>query len=206
VAEDLMVPDPSLSIREGAIAAWPGAWQGANLRSIVKGLGIDIDKPWRKLRRADREWLLFTDEQPSVLVEPEPDRIDHGYYGKFWSARNHVLHVLANSQSERMRERVMRFTRAQPCPECAGSGLRPEALAVTVAGSSIAELNALAFTELVEVLRPLAADADPQREVSARLSADLAARSGGPSAPASASPPLGPSTPTSPPGAPNRHV
>src|SRR5690606_7388769 len=67
-AEDLMVPEPSLSIGEGAIAAWPGAWQGANLRSTVKGLGIDIDKPWRKLRRADREWLLFTDDQPSVLV------------------------------------------------------------------------------------------------------------------------------------------
>ena len=45
VAEDLLVPDPSLSIRDGAIAAWPGAWQGANLRSIVTGLGIDVDKP-----------------------------------------------------------------------------------------------------------------------------------------------------------------
>ena len=45
VTEELLVPDPSLSIREGAIAAWPGAWQGANLRSIVTGLGIDVDKP-----------------------------------------------------------------------------------------------------------------------------------------------------------------
>src|SRR5881227_90691 len=51
VTEELLVPDPSLSIREGAIAAWPGAWQGANLRSIVSGLGIDIDKPWRNLRK-----------------------------------------------------------------------------------------------------------------------------------------------------------
>src|SRR4051812_43824380 len=51
VTEALMVPDPSLTIREGAIAAWPGAWQGANLRSIVTGLGIDVDTPWRKLRK-----------------------------------------------------------------------------------------------------------------------------------------------------------
>ena len=50
VTEELLVPDPSLSIREGAIAAWPGAWQGANLRSIVSGLDIDIDRPWRRLR------------------------------------------------------------------------------------------------------------------------------------------------------------
>src|SRR5438105_7764913 len=68
VTEELLVPDPSLSIREGAIAAWPGAWQGANLRSIVAGLGIDIDKPWRRLRKKDRDWLLVTDEQPSVLI------------------------------------------------------------------------------------------------------------------------------------------
>ena len=88
VTEELLVPDPSLSIREGAIAAWPGAWQGANLRSIVAGLGIDIDidKPWRRLRKKDRDWLLFADEQPSVLIEPELDRVDYGYYGKFWRA------------------------------------------------------------------------------------------------------------------------
>ena len=69
VSEELMVPDTSLSIREGAIAAWPGAWQGANLRSIVTGLGIDVDAPWRTLRKKDRDWLLFTEEQPKVLVQ-----------------------------------------------------------------------------------------------------------------------------------------
>src|SRR3954453_21762590 len=88
--QELLVPDPELSIREGAIAAWPGAWQGANLRSIVSGLGIDIDRPWKKLSKKDRDWLLFTDEQPAVLIKPERDRIDYGYYGKFWSARKHV--------------------------------------------------------------------------------------------------------------------
>ena len=141
VTEELLVPDPSLSIRDGAIAAWPGAWQGANLRSIVTGLGIDIDRPWRRLRKKDRDWLLFTDEQPSVLIEPERDRVDYGYYGKFWSARKHVMHVLADSKSERMRERALRFVEDAPCPECHGSGLRPEALAVTFAGRSIAEVN-----------------------------------------------------------------
>ncbi len=176
VAEDLLVPDPSLSIREGAIAAWPGAWQGANLRSIVTGLGHDIDTPWHRLPRQDRDWLLFTDEQPSVLIKPQRDRIDHGYHGKFWSARKHVLHVLADSGSERMRERALRFTRSQGCPDCEGSGLRPDALAVTVAGLSIAQVNALSFTEMVAVLRPLADASDETREVSARISADLVAR------------------------------
>jgi len=176
VTEELLVPDPSLSIREGAIAAWPGAWQGANLRSIVTGLGIDIDKPWRKLRKKDRDWLLFTDEQPAVLIKPERDRIDYGYYGTFWSARKHVMHVLADSKSERMRERALRFVVDAPCPDCAGSGLRPEALAVTFAGHSIAEVNALSLTDVAALLRPTAGLTGEAHEVAARIGADLVAR------------------------------
>ncbi|SOC49544.1 excinuclease ABC subunit A [Blastococcus aggregatus] len=187
VTEDLLVPDPSLSIRDGAIAAWPGAWQGANLRSIVTGLGIDVDRPWRKLSRKDRDWLLYTDEQPSVLIKPERDRIDHGYHGKFWSARKHVMHVLADSQSERMRDRAMRFVQSIPCPECHGTRLRPEALAVTFAGHSIAEINALSLVEVAALLRPVALLAEPgaatptaqsgeSTEVAVRISADLVTR------------------------------
>jgi excinuclease ABC subunit A len=176
VTEELLVPDPSLSIREGAIAAWPGAWQGANLRSIVTGLDIDIDKPWRRLKKQDRDWLLFTDEQPSVLIRPERDRIDYGYYGKFWSARKHVMHVLSDSKSDRMRERALRFVEDAPCPECHGSGLRPEALAVTFVGRSIAEVNNLPFAGLVTLLRPVADLPEENNEVAVRICADLVAR------------------------------
>ncbi|MET0495379.1 MAG: excinuclease ABC subunit UvrA [Actinoplanes sp.] len=172
VAEELLVPDPSLSIRDGAVAAWPGAWQGANLRSIVSGLGIDIDRPWRKLSKKNRDWLLYTDEQPSVLIKPERDRIDYGYQGVFWSARKHVMHVLADSKSDRMRERAMRFVRGVPCPECGGSGLRPEALAVTFAGRSIAEVNSTPLAGIVTLLRPAAG----RSEAAVRICADLVAR------------------------------
>lgn len=187
VTADLMVPDPSLSIREGAIAAWPGAWQGANLRSIVNGLGIDIDAPWQTLKRKDRDWLLHTDEQPKVFIEPQADRIDHSYEGKFWSGRRHIMHVLANSASQQMRERALKFTESMRCPECHGSGLRPEALAVTVARSSIAEINALALTEVAALLRPIAEQSDAAAatptaasgeatDVAVRITADLLAR------------------------------
>ncbi|MFF1695832.1 excinuclease ABC subunit UvrA [Streptomyces sp. NPDC058257] len=187
VTEQLLVPDPSLSIRDGAIAAWPGAWQGANLRSVVSGLGIDIDRPWRRLRKKDREWLLHTDEQPSVLIEPEPGRVDYGYHGKFWSARKHVMHVLADSKSERMRERAMRFVQSVPCPACDGSGLRPEALAVTFAGRSVAEVNAMPLTKVATLLRPVAqlreasaatstARSGERTEAAVRICADVVAR------------------------------
>jgi excinuclease ABC subunit A len=187
VSEELLVPDTSLSLREGAIAAWPGAWQGANLRSVVSGLGFDLDTPWSKLRKKDRDWLLFTEEQPSVLVEPERDRIDSGYYGKFWSARAHVNHVLATSKSEMMRNRAMRFVRSVACTACHGTGLQAASLAVTFGGFSIAQANALSFTELVALLGPAAAlteaapatsaaDSGEQTEVAVRLCADLVAR------------------------------
>ena len=63
-----MVPDDSLTIRERAIAAWPPAWHGQNLRDILTTLGYDIDMPWRELPKKDRDWILFTDEQPTVPV------------------------------------------------------------------------------------------------------------------------------------------
>ncbi len=156
VTEDSLVPDRSLSIREGAIAAWPGAWQGKNLRDITIALGIDVDVPWRKLAKAKRHWLLFTDEQPVVAVVPGPDRDEYDYNGTFVSAKRHVLQTLASSPSERMRERALRFVRSVSCPECDGTGLRAEALAVRFASRSIAEVNAMALTQLAEMLRPVA--------------------------------------------------
>lgn len=156
VTEASLVPDPSLTVRDGAIAAWPGAWQGKNLRDILAHLGYDVDLPWRKLSKKDRDWILFTEEQPVVEVTPQRDRVAKPYKGRFWSARSYVLHTLADSKSNTMRDRVLRFMETGPCPRCGGSGLRDEALAVTFAGRTIAELNAVPMTELAEIIRPTA--------------------------------------------------
>src|SRR6187431_1193030 len=64
VTEASMVPDPALTIRERAVAAWPMAWGGQNLRDILITLGINVDTPWRDLPRKTRDWILFTEEQP----------------------------------------------------------------------------------------------------------------------------------------------
>src|SRR6187397_1249539 len=68
VTEKSMVPDDSLSIRERAIAAWPTAWGGQNQRDILVSLGFDVDIPWRDLPEIDRNWILFSEEQPVVPV------------------------------------------------------------------------------------------------------------------------------------------
>ncbi|MFG3306635.1 ATP-binding cassette domain-containing protein [Streptomyces wuyuanensis] len=174
-AEDLLVPDGSLSLREGAIAAWPGAWQGKNLRDVLDALGYDVDRPWRELSREDRDWILFTDEQPVVTVHPVrgAGRIQRPYQGTYTSARRHVMRTFAESRSPALRAKAERFLRSVPCPVCGGGRLRPEALAVTFAGRTIAELAALPLSELAEAL-----GAGPGDGTARALTADLLARIG----------------------------
>ncbi|MEV0277008.1 excinuclease ABC subunit UvrA [Streptomyces sp. NPDC050610] len=176
VTEDSLVPDPDLSIREGAVAAWPGAWQGKNLRDILAALGHDIDRPWRELPKADRDWILFTDEQPVVTVHPVRDagRIHRPYQGTYMSARRYVLHTFADSKSSTLRTRVQRYLVSGACPACRGRRLRPEALDVTFAGRDIAEAAALPLSALGDLLRPAADGAD--ESPAALLAADLVAR------------------------------
>ncbi|GAA3894263.1 excinuclease ABC subunit UvrA [Streptomyces gulbargensis] len=152
--EELLVPDPSLSIRQGAVAAWPGAWQGKNLRDVLDTLGYDVDRPWRELDAKDRAWILFTDEQPVVTVHPvrEAGRIQRPYQGTYMSARRYVLKTFSDSRSATLRAKAERFLTSAPCPVCGGSRLRPEALAVTFAGRTVAELAALPLTALAALL------------------------------------------------------
>ncbi|SCX56738.1 excinuclease ABC subunit A [Klenkia marina] len=155
VTEQSLVPDPSLSIRDGAVAAWPGAWHGKNLRDILTELGHDIDRPWRELPQAERDWILFTDETPEVTVHPVrgPGQIQRDYVGRYQGARAYVMHTLANTSSPTLRRRVLQYVLTSACPVCGGTRLRPESLAVTIGGRSIAELTALPMTELAPVLR-----------------------------------------------------
>ncbi|MFE1906081.1 ATP-binding cassette domain-containing protein [Streptomyces gardneri] len=174
-SEELLVPDRDLSIREGAVAAWPGAWQGKNLRDVLDALGYDVDRPWRELAAEDREWILFTDEQPVVTVHPvrDADRIQRPYQGTYMSARRYVLRTFADSKSTTLRAKAERFLTSAPCPVCGGSRLRPEALAVTFAGRSIAELAALPLTVLSGLLSATPVEGAETARV---LTEDLVAR------------------------------
>nr|WP_281459178.1 excinuclease ABC subunit UvrA [Pseudomonas sp. P13] len=167
VTEASMVPDPSLTIRERAVAAWPMAWQGQNLRDILVTLGYDVDVPWRDLPKKQRDWILFTEETPTVPVyaglTPAQTRaalkrkLEPSYQGTFSGARRYLLHTFMHSQSAQMRKRVAQYMRASPCPVCEGKRLKRQALTVTFAGLDIAELSHLPLLELAEVLKGVAA-------------------------------------------------
>jgi len=197
VTEASMVPDPSLTVRERAIAAWPLAWGGQNQRDILVSLGIDVDVPWRELPQDTRDWILFTDEQPVVPVYPGLSpaetrravsrKLEPSYMGTFSSARRHVLHTFASTESASMRRRVQTYMIAAECPVCHGKRLRPEALAVTFAGRDIIQFSRLPLKEVAELLRPYAAEQEdghaelvrhrPEQALARqRLTADLFAR------------------------------
>jgi excinuclease ABC subunit A len=167
VTEALMVPDPSLTIRQRAVASWPMAWQGQNLRDILVTLGNDVDKPWRDLPKKQRDWILFTEETPTVPVyaglTPEETRValkrkmEPSYQGTFTGARRYILHTFSHSQSALMKKRVSQFMIGSPCPLCAGKRLKREALSVTFAGYDIGELSQMPLLQVAEVLKPVAA-------------------------------------------------
>ncbi|WP_156761469.1 ATP-binding cassette domain-containing protein [Microbacterium karelineae] len=148
-------PDEALTIREGAIAAWPGGWLGRNFTHIAETLGIDVDAPWHALPAATRDWLLTTDETPEVTVDPETlrERIPRGYKGTFRSARRYLLDTLVTTSSAAVRERTEGFLTDEPCPECGGSRIARAALGVTIGGESIAQAQGRSLADLARFLR-----------------------------------------------------
>ena len=197
VTEQSMVPDDSLSIRERAIAAWPPAWHGQNLRDIVTTLGYDIDQPWRELPKKDRDWLLFTDEQPVVPVYASWDREEvrraikrkepPSYMGTFTGAKKYVLETFAKTESASMKKRVARYMVSGECSECHGKRLRAESLAVKFANLDLAEISNLPLKRLASAMLPYAeakapgwaklAKAHPEKAVvTQRIAQDLCAR------------------------------
>ncbi len=196
--EASMVPDPNLTIRERAIAAWPIAWGGQNLRDILITLGYDVDKPWKELPKKDRDWILFTDEQPQVPVYPGftheeikraiRQKMEPGYMGTFSSARCNLFYTFANTQSTLMKKRVQQYMISSECPVCKGKRLRPESLSVKFADLDIADMSRQPLKKLQQIFEPyakgtaaaLAQHAKEQHEeksiVAQRIAEDLVAR------------------------------
>ena len=197
VTERSLVPDDSLTIRERAVASWPTAWHGQNLREILITLGHDVDTPWRDLPQKLRHWILFTDDQPTVPVYAGFDAAEvrsaikrkaiPSYQGTFTGAKRYVLQTFATTQSALMKKRVARFMVSSDCPLCQGKRLRLDALSVKFAGYDIADIARLPMKHLSAMLAPFAngtakVDAKQNREhpekaiVAQRIAFDLIER------------------------------
>ncbi len=148
VDPELVVPDPDLSVHDGALAPWASAtleyWNRV-LDAVGETHGIDLDAPWKRLPKAQREILMYgSAEQIFVRYKNRYGR-QRSYHTTFEGVVNNVERRHQETDSESQRERLEQFMREIPCRACKGMRLRPESLAVTVAGLNIAELTGLSI-------------------------------------------------------------
>ena len=144
VDPELVVPIPELSVHQGAIAPWASAtleyWNRV-LDAVGEAHGIDLDTPWKRLTKAQRQILLYgSDEQIHVRYKNRYGR-QRSYYTSFEGVITNVERRHRETESEAQREKLEQFMREIPCRACKGQRLRPESLAVTVGGLNIAQLT-----------------------------------------------------------------
>jgi excinuclease ABC subunit A len=142
---ELVVPDPTLSLGEGALQPWNRgitAYWKRLIASVAEAYEIDLDKPWSKLKKLEKEVFLYGtgSERHQVSYTNRFGR-RRSYKVRFEGIVNNLERRYEETDSESNRERIESYMAEQPCPDCKGARLRPESLAVKVGGISIAEFS-----------------------------------------------------------------
>ena len=142
---ELVVPDPTLSLAEGALQPWNRgitAYWKRLIASVAEAYDVDVDKPWSKLKKFEKEVFLYGtgSERHQVSYTNRFGR-RRSYKVRFEGIVNNLERRYEETDSESNRERIEGYMAEQPCPDCKGARLRPESLAVKVGGISIAEFS-----------------------------------------------------------------
>jgi excinuclease ABC subunit A len=156
---ELVVPDPSLSVGEGAIAPWAQSasdYYDQLTQAIAERYEIDLDTPWERLSASQREFFLHGTNGERVQVT---------YRNRFGRRRSYATRFegiipslerrYRETESDFAREKIEEYMTLRPCPECGGARLRPESRAVLVAGTPIHEFTALSARRALEWIREL---------------------------------------------------
>ncbi|HEU4361771.1 MAG TPA: excinuclease ABC subunit UvrA, partial [Mycobacterium sp.] len=164
VDPDLVVPDPELTLAQGAVAPWSmgptSEYFTRMMGSLGDAMGFDVDTPWRRLpAKARRAILEGADEQVHVRYRNRYGRT-RSYYTNFEGVMAFLQRKMEQTESEQMKERYAGFMRDVPCPECRGTRLKSEILAVTLAAGeygskSIAQVCNLSISDCSDFLAAL---------------------------------------------------
>jgi excinuclease ABC subunit A len=179
VDPDLIIPDTERTLREGAIQPWAGGQTLDYFLRLLDALGeangFDLDTPWRKIPvKAQRTILNGAADQVHVRYRNKYGR-ERSYYTGFegvvqWIERRH-----SDTDSDWSREKYEGYMRDVPCAACAGARLKPEVLAVTIGGKSIADVCALSVGDCHEFIAELELN-DRQRMIAERVLKEVNAR------------------------------
>ncbi|MDQ4023916.1 MAG: excinuclease ABC subunit UvrA, partial [Actinomycetota bacterium] len=181
VDPDLVIPNPDLSIDEGAIAPWSGRtleYFDRLIDSAAKAFKFKTDVPFRRLPKRAREIVLYgsDDEQVHVRYRNRFNRI-RSYWTSFEGVIPWLERRRSETDSEYARERYEQYFREVPCPACHGARLRPESLAVTIGGKNIHEVCDICIGEVDEFLRKIELD-DRETTIAERVLKEIHARLG----------------------------
>jgi len=154
---ELVVPDPDLSLSEGAIAPWSrgtvSGYFARLLEAIADELEVDVDAPWKSIPAKAKKIIMGGyPEQIHVQYRNRYGR-RRSYYTEYEGVIPYVKRRHAEAETDASRERFEGYMREVPCAACNGSRLKPLTLAVTIEGRSIADVAALPIGDAAEVLR-----------------------------------------------------
>jgi len=179
VDPELVVPDPSATLGEGAIQPWSQAHVADYFLKLMAALGdelgFDLNTPWEDLPpKAQRSLLDGHPTKVHVVTRNRYGR-QRAYYAQFEGVRPYIERRHAEAESDTSRERFEGFMREVPCPACGGSRLKPVSMAVTLGGKNIAEVCALPINETAEFLRDLDLTAR-ERQIAERVLKEIQER------------------------------
>ena len=177
---DLIVPDKTRTIREGAVEVWASGmakgegWTADLVDQLSKAFKIDLDTPWEKLGQRERDALLYGSEGKSITMKWG----DGPSWRMEWEGLvNKLMRSFKTTGSESMRQYYQKFFSDKPCPTCSGERLKPESRAVKVHGKTLIELSRLTIGDASSFLggMPLS---DNERKIAAELLKEIRSRLG----------------------------
>ena len=156
---DLLVPDPTVSVGEGALVPW-SVGSSSYYESVIQAIGdryeIDLDRPWNELSEDEQSLFLFGTGEDKIYVQYR-NRMGRrrSYMTRFEGIVTNLERRYRETDSSQQRERIEEYMSFRPCPECKGARLKPEVLAVTVGDKAIHEFTRMSVTRSLEFLGSL---------------------------------------------------
>ncbi|MDR2612764.1 MAG: excinuclease ABC subunit UvrA [Deltaproteobacteria bacterium] len=176
---ELIVPNPALSLAEGAVPAIRciGGFYLSQLEGLARHYNFDMNAPFEKLPAKARSVIFHGSGTESIRFSYERDGRRYHYTRPFEGIVNSLSERWKATDKEQHREEMAAYMSFQPCPECKGARLRPEALAVRVAGMGIEELSRLPVGQCLDFFRGLKLSAK-EEAIGARIVKEIRSRLG----------------------------
>ena len=180
VDQELVIPDDSISIYEGAIAPWSGGQSSDYFERLLEALAKDItfslDVPWKKISVKAREAILNGYEY-EIKMKYKGRYGTKNYTTGFEGVIPFIHRRHSETDSDYSREKYEAYMRETPCPACKGARLKPEVLAVTLGGKNIAQVCELSIGQCADFLKKISLNAR-EKKIAERVLKEVHARLG----------------------------